>query len=114
MRQFYVYILAGHSRQLYTGVTNDLRKRVFRHREGQSAFTSKYRITRLVYFETTENVMSAIAREKQIKSWRRSKKLSLISSFNPGWDDLAEDWFAEIPSLSPAESTDKEKSDTDV
>ena len=58
--------------------------------------------------------MSAIAREKQIKSWRRSKKLALISSFNPSWDDLAEDWFAEIPDLSLAESTDKEKRGTDA
>jgi len=93
MRQFYVYILAGQSRQLYVGVTNDLLRRLCQHHSGECEFTGRYRISRLVYFETTENVMSAIAREKQIKAWRRSKKLRLIASINPGWDDLAEAGF---------------------
>jgi|SRR5690349_20479873 len=93
MRQFYVYILAGHSRQLYVGVTNDLLRRLVQHRQGECEFTAKYRIDRLVYFESTANVMGAIAREKQIKSWRRAKKLALIASINPGWDDLSSDWL---------------------
>ena len=101
MKQFYVYILAGHSRQLYVGVTNDLLRRLYQHRSAECEFTARYRISRLVYFEATENVMSAIAREKQIKAWRRSKKLALIASINPGWDDLAERWF-----VSMAESAD--------
>jgi putative endonuclease len=90
----YVYILAGHSRQLYVGVTNDLVRRLVQHRRGECEFTAKYRIHRLVFFEMTTNVMAAIAREKQIKSWRRAKKLALITSLNPGWDDLAEEWLA--------------------
>ena len=93
MRQFYVYILAGHSRQLYVGVTNDLLRRLVQHRDGECQFTSRYRITRLVHFEITNNSMGAITRENEIKAWRRSKKLALIASHNPGWDDLSEGWF---------------------
>ena len=95
MRQYYVYILASRSRRLYTGVTNNLLRRIYRHKNGESEFTAKYRITRLVYFETTGEVMTAIAREKQIKGWTRGKKLALIRRANPSWDDLAADWFAE-------------------
>ena len=93
MRQFYVYLLASHSRRLYVGVTNDLLRRVAEHRDGLSAFTARYHITRLVYFESTENVMSAIEREKQLKGWLRRRKVELIESQNPFWEDLAADWF---------------------
>jgi putative endonuclease len=89
MRQFFVYILASRSRTLYVGVTNDLDKRLYQHREGKGGFTSKYCINRLVYFETTTSPRVAIAREKQIKGYRRAKKLALITSLNPAWDDLA-------------------------
>jgi len=95
MRQFYVYVLASRSRRLYVGVTNDLLVRLAQHREGRCGFTARYRIRRLVYFETTGNVMSAIEREKQIKSWRRAKKVALIAASNPTWDDLAALWLPE-------------------
>jgi putative endonuclease len=89
MRQFYVYILASKSHRLYVGVTNDLTHRLFQHRNGEVTFTSKYRINRLVHVETTADVMAAIIREKQLKAWRRSKKINLIESANPTWMDLA-------------------------
>jgi putative endonuclease len=95
MRQFYVYISSSQSRTLYVGVTNDLPRRIAQHRLGECEFTARYRITRLVYFEVTENVRSAIEREKQIKAWRRAKKLALVAGMNPGWDDLAADWLRE-------------------
>jgi putative endonuclease len=95
MRQFYIYILASRSRRLYVGVTSDLLVRMFQHRTGHGEFTSRYRITRLVYFETCRTAMTAIALEKQIKAWRRDKRASLITSTNPTWDDLAADWLPE-------------------
>ena len=91
MRRFYVYILASKSRRLYVGVTSNLELRLAQHRSGMSTHTSRYRITRLVHFETTENINAAIAREKQIKAWRREKRVQLIETTNPTWDDLAED-----------------------
>jgi len=90
MRRYWVYILASTSRTLYTGVSNDLMRRVHEHRAGTgSEFTSKYRITRLVHCEETNDVRAAIAREKQIKGWDRKKKVALIEAANPNWDDLA-------------------------
>ena len=78
------------SRTLYTGVTNNLERRVHEHKQKLvPGFTNKYNITRLVYFEATSDVQSAIVREKQIKAWRRSKKVALIESANPGWKDLS-------------------------
>ncbi|PYP65683.1 MAG: GIY-YIG nuclease [Gemmatimonadetes bacterium] len=97
MRQFYVYILSSHSRTLYVGVTNDLLGRLDQHRNGDCEFTARYRISRLVYFEISQNVRSAIEREKEIKAWRRQKKPALITSLNPGWDDLAATWLPETP-----------------
>jgi putative endonuclease len=89
---FFVYILASKGRRLYTGVTNSLRVRTAQHKSGEyEGFTHKYRITRLVYFEQFQYVNNAIAREKEIKSWSRAKKIALIESFNPSWADLAED-----------------------
>ena len=103
MRQFYVYILSSQSRTLYIGVTNNLQRRLAEHRSGECEFTTRYRINRLVYFEVTGNVRSAIEREKQIKSWRRAKKLALISAVNPGWDDLADEWLRkELLSADPS------------
>ena len=89
MRTFFVYMLASRSRTLYVGVTNNLVFRLAQHRAGMVIFTAKYRCERLVYFETTPDVRSAIEREKQLKNWRREKKVALIERMNPGWDDLA-------------------------
>ena|SRR5947209_4987310 len=93
MRLFFVYLLASHSRRIYVGVTNDLLRRVAEHRAGRCAFTARYHITCLVHFETSENVISAIAREKELKGWLRRTKIELIESSNPAWQDLAEGWF---------------------
>ena len=93
MRQFYVYIMTNRSRTLYTGVTNDLERRVYEHKhELVPGFTQKYNITLLVYYEATPDIRSAIAREKQIKGWLRSKKIALIESVNPEWQDLSAEW----------------------
>ena len=83
-------------RALYTGVTGRLRKRVFMHKNDLvEGFTAKYKCHRLVYFEIFASVNDAIAREKQIKGWRREKKDKLVESMNPSWKDLAADWFTE-------------------
>ena len=93
MKNYYVYILASKSRVLYAGVTNDLERRLFEHRQKLvPGFTAKYNVTRLVYSEHFESVRDAIAREKQIKAWRREKKVALIEGTNPGWCDLSEAW----------------------
>lgn len=79
---------------LYTGVTNDLEKRLFQHKNKlNEGFTKKYNINKLVYFESTNDVTVAIAREKQIKGMLRSKKIELIKTMNPGLIDLSEDWY---------------------
>jgi putative endonuclease len=95
-KSYYVYIMTNESNTLYIGVTNDLTKRVFEHKNKLlPGFTAKYNITRLVYFEETNDVQTAIAREKQIKGWLRKKKFALISSVNPKWEDLSSDWYKE-------------------
>jgi putative endonuclease len=87
---FFVYILASRSRVLYTGVTNDLARRVFEHRSGLgSAFGRRYSVHRLVHVETAANARDAIAREKQIKRWSRRKKIALIEETNPRWEELS-------------------------
>ncbi|MBG6205259.1 putative endonuclease [Labrenzia sp. EL_13] len=90
-QQYYVYILAsGLGGTLYVGVTNALLKRLYEHREGRGcAFTAKYGVHRLVYFEIHEEIEQAIKREKQIKRWKRAWKISLIEEHNPNWDDLS-------------------------
>jgi putative endonuclease len=94
MRSYWVYVMASRSRVLYTGVTNDLARRVEEHRRGvNDGFTKKYRISRLVYFEEFADIRDAIAREKQIKGWVRARKIELIEQCNPTWNDLAENWF---------------------
>jgi putative endonuclease len=88
MPVYSVYILASRSRCLYVGVTNDLERRVAQHKLGtHDSFTRRYRITRLVYAEHTENVSSAIEREKQLKRWPRLRKIRLIEQENPSWLD---------------------------
>ena len=90
--QYYVYILTNKSGTLYTGVTNNLERRVYEHKNHLiDGFTKKYKIDKLVYFEETDDVSTAIAREKQIKGWRREKKIALIESINPHWKDLSEE-----------------------
>jgi putative endonuclease len=92
---FYVYIMASWSRTLYTGVTNNLERRVLEHKlKIGSVFTKKYNINRLVYFESTPDIRAAIAREKEIKGWTRAKKIRLIESINPEWRDLSEEWYS--------------------
>ena len=79
------------NRVLYVGVTNDLRRRVFEHKSKLvKGFTQEYNVTRLVYFEETRDVVSALEREKEIKGWRREKKNNLIGAVNPNWKDLSE------------------------
>ena len=93
-RQFFIYILASDSGVLYSGITNDLHRRVFEHRSGVfGGFTTRYRVYKLVWWETAEEPRAAIAREKQIKAWSRKKRVSLVTTQNPGWQDLAADWF---------------------
>ena len=94
MRRYYVYVMASKSRVLYIGITNDLWRRVWEHKNDVfPGFTSKYRVHRLVYFETFQYVGNAIAREKRLKGWLREKKVALIRSANPTWEDLSEQWF---------------------
>jgi putative endonuclease len=96
MKTFYVYIMAGKFRTVYTGVTNNLERRVREHKlRLVPGFTSKYRIDRLVHFEAFNDVRAAIQREKQIKGWLRSKKVALIVSANPTWRDLSRGWFGD-------------------
>ncbi len=98
MGSYYVYIMTNRSDTLYTGVTNDLQRRVYEHRQKLiDGFTKRYNIGMLVYYEDTDDVEAAIGREKQIKGWRRSKKIELIESANPQWRDLSEGWFASPP-----------------
>ena len=91
---YYVCILASRRHgTLYIGVTNDLQRRIHEHREGQgSEFTKKYHVHQLVYYESTNHVWTAIEREKELKSWRRSRKMDLIRETNPEWNDLAAEW----------------------
>ena len=94
MHEYYIYIMTNGVRTLYTGVTNDLMRRVFEHKEKLvDRFTKKYNITILVYYETTGDIQAAIAREKQLKRWRRSKKIALIESSNTQWKDFSLGWY---------------------
>ena len=91
---YYVYILSNWDDSvLYIGVTNDLRRRLYEHQNHLAdGFTAKYNVHKLVFFEATNDVRSAISREKQLKGWRRDKKNALISRANPSWNDLSKDW----------------------
>lgn len=91
---FYVYILSSLSGTLYTGVTNNLEHRIYQHKHKLvNGFTKKYNVDRLVYIEDCRDINAAITREKEIKGWRRSKKIALIKTVNPKWEDLSADWF---------------------
>src|ERR1035441_5870952 len=92
-RRYFVYIMTNPSKTLYTGITNSIRRRVREHKlKLTPGFAAKYNITRLVYFETCGDVRNAIEREKQIKAWTRAKRVALIESVNPEWDDLSREW----------------------
>ncbi|HLX12862.1 MAG TPA: GIY-YIG nuclease family protein [Bacteroidota bacterium] len=93
-KNYFVYIVTNRKRGvLYTGVTNNLERRIYEHKQKQTqGFTSKYNCSKLVYCDSVGDVRAAIMREKQIKGWVRSKKIALIESVNPEWNDLAEEW----------------------
>jgi putative endonuclease len=92
--EYYVYIMASERQTLYTGVTSSLESRVWQHKNKlMPGFTAKYDCTKLVYYEVTNDVWEAIPREKQIKGWVRRKKIALIRSINPAFDDLSIEWF---------------------
>jgi len=104
----YVYIATNKSKTLYIGVTNDLERRMGEHKcKVGSKFAVKYNITRLVYYKAFDDIREAIAREKQLKTWRREKKVWLIERENPDWKDLSADWYdyTVIPS-EPKERSD--------
>lgn len=98
---YYVYLMTNkYHNVLYTGVTNNLERRLWEHKNKTiSGFTEKYNVDKLVYFEETTDVTSAIAREKQIKGWLRIKKNALIETINPNWQDLSIAWYEGDPSL---------------
>ena len=94
---YWTYIVASRTGTLYIGMTNNLYVRVAQHKRGEiDGFSSKYHCNRLVYWESFDEVVKAINREKQLKGWRRSKKIALIESMNPRWEDLAEKWGAKM------------------
>ena len=96
-QQYYVYMLASKTRRLYIGMTSDLEGRLQEHRtKAVEGFTSRYNIDRLVWYEVTTSAVDAVAREREIKGWRREKKVELIESENPSWTDLAKDWWSVV------------------
>ena len=109
--RFYTYIVGSLSGTLYIGMTNNLAKRVWQHKQHEiDGFTAKYKVDRLLYFETFDDVRNAIHREKQLKGWKRQKKIDLIEAQNPQWVDLSRGWYESRtlchPERSEAESKD--------
>ena len=94
MKNYYIYIMTSQSGTMYIGMTNDINKRVYQHKNHLiPGFTDKYNVDQLLYVETTSDPVSAIRREKQLKKWRREKKVALVDSQNPDWKDLSEGWY---------------------
>jgi len=90
---YYVYILSSKYKKTYIGVTNNLQRRLYEHKNKLfKGFSAKYNIDRLVYFEQFDDIQQAITRETQLKDWRREKKVTLIEGVNPEWSDLSEEW----------------------
>lgn len=100
---YYIYILTNWTGDvMYVGVTNDLQTRLWQHKSKTTmGFTKSYAVEKLVYFERTSDVNVAIAREKEIKGWRREKKNKLVISTNPEWKDLSDGWFDNFSGLPP-------------
>jgi putative endonuclease len=95
--EYWVYILTSRSGTLYIGMTNNIERRMREHKSGEfDGFSSKYHCDRLVYLEGFDDVRNAIDREKQLKGWRREKKIALIEKQNPRWQDLSETWGAKM------------------
>jgi putative endonuclease len=95
--KYFAYIVCSRSGTLYIGMTNSVFRRALEHKRGEvEGFASKYHCDRMVYYESFDDVHKAIAREKQLKGWRRSKKIALIESKNPRWEDLTEKWGAQM------------------
>ena len=94
MKSYYVYILTNkNDRVMYIGVTGDLYRRLYEHKNGLvDGFTKKYKVHKLVYFEQTGDVHVALTREKELKGWRRARKNALVETINPNWVDLSEQW----------------------
>ena len=96
-KKYWVYIVGNRTGTLYIGMTNNLYRRVLVHKSGElEGFASRYGCNRLVYFESFDDVRNAIDREKQLKGWRRQKKIALIEALNPRWQDWAEKWGAQM------------------
>ena len=96
-QKYWTYIIASRTGTLYIGMTNNLYVRVMQHKSREiEGFSSQYKCNRLVYWESFDDVLKAINREKQLKGWRREKKIALIEAMNPRWEDLAEKWGAEM------------------
>ncbi len=99
-RTYFTYIMASRSHTLYIGITSDLRRRVFQHKwREKEGFTARYNCDRLVWFQSFSEASQAIQREKELKGWRREKKITLIEGINPTWQDLSRDWYE----LEPAD-----------
>ena len=108
MAEYYVYIMANKSRMLYVGVTNNLERRVLEHKmKLLPGFTQRFNLARLVFWESTSDVIAAIEREKEIKVWVRRKKTALIHSLNPEWNDLSEEWLPPNPDILHCVQDDK-------
>jgi putative endonuclease len=105
MPSFYIYLLTNQNNKvMYVGMTNNLERRVYEHKAKLiPGVTEKYHVDKLVYFEETQDVLIAIAREKEIKKWRREKKNLLVVAVNPAWKDLSDEWFE----ISPCGRDDK-------
>ena len=103
-KTYYVYILTNPSQHpFYTGITNNMYRRMSEHLDFlNDSYTARYHLTRLVYYEEFGNVREAIRREKEIKTWSRAKKIALVNTKNPNWDDLAREWGKLIPPMIPA------------
>jgi putative endonuclease len=113
-RRYYVYIMASRSLNLYAGITGNIFHRVLEHkRRAIEGFTKRYNIDRLVYYESFRYVNKAIAREKQIKAWTRQKRIALIKSLNPTWQDLAAGWREKIELQIPRFARDDRSEGTD-
>jgi putative endonuclease len=101
MKQYYVYIMSSKTRTLYTGITNNLERRVYEHKNKLIlGFTAKYNLTWLVWFAETNDIREAIAREKQVKAWTRAKRVTLIEEMNPEWEDLSTYWYSKEKPLA--------------